>query len=179
MRGTAGEQKEESLVIYLKAGEMYLSDKPALVVTVLGSCLSVTMYCRRLGLGGICHGMLPACGRRKTCDRSCPREFKYVDCSIRKMVKLFERMGARRDEIEVKCFGGSDMFQRPVERPGLITVGRQNTKTAGQIIKHEGLTLVTHDTGGNRGRKLFFYTHTGEVLVKRLNSPAGAVCSSL
>lgn len=35
-------------------------------------------------------------------------------------------------------------------------------------MKSEGLTLITRDVGGIQGRKIFFYTHTGEVLLKRL-----------
>ena len=68
----------------------------------------------------------------------------------------------------MKCFGGADMFSRPIEKSGLLSVGRQNSETADEVLKSEGLTLVTRDVGGLQGRKILFYTHTGEVLMKRL-----------
>jgi chemotaxis protein CheD len=93
---------EELPVVYLKAGEMHYAERPSLVVTVLGSCLSVTMHCRRLGIGGICHGLLPSCEDRRACSKGCSTGFKYVDCSLRQMIELFDRAGARRRDVEVK-----------------------------------------------------------------------------
>jgi len=155
-------------VLYLKAGEIQVTDKPSVIITVLGSCLSITMHCRRLGIGGICHGLMPACGRATQCSGSCSGSFKYVDCSIHSMIKMFEQLGSRRSEIEVKCFGGAELFYRNVETRGAISVGRQNIQMARQILKQEGLTLIAMDTGGNGGRKVLFYPHTGEVFLKRL-----------
>jgi chemotaxis protein CheD len=162
-------------------GEMHFSGEPAVIVTVLGSCLSITMFSRRRGLGGICHGLLPKCGRqKKDCHGECLEGFKYVDCSIRRMVKLFDRHKVRRSEIEVKCFGGADMFARIIERPGVVSIGKQNAMTAEQILTSEGLKPQVVDVGGLQGRKIFFNTNTGEVLLKRLhraknwNSPEGA-----
>jgi len=160
--------ERELPVVYLRPGEMHSSERPALVVTVLGSCLSVTMFSRRTGLGGICHGLLPRCGGQHVCDCSCLEGFKYVDCSIEKMAKLFDQYGVKRGEIEVKCFGGSDMFERRRKDSSPVSIGRQNIQTAEKILAHEGLKIMKMDVGGQQGRKILFYTHTGEVLLKRL-----------
>lgn len=154
-------------VVYLKPGEMLFSTTPNLIMTVLGSCLSVTMYTPRLEIGAICHGVMPRCDRKtKNCD-DCLEPFKYVDCSIREMVKSFNEFNVKPDEIEVKVFGGSDMFARPVKK-GIVSVGNQNIKTAQKVIQSEGLTLLSQDFGGTQGRKILFFTHTGEILLKRL-----------
>jgi chemotaxis protein CheD len=155
-------------VVFLKAGELYVSPEPSVVVTVLGSCLSVTMYHARTGLGGICHGLLPKCEGPRRCGVDCTEATRYVDCAINRMLARFDRRGIERSEIEVKCFGGADMFSRPIEKPGLASVGRQNIATAEQVLSREGLKPHVVDVGGLRGRKLFFYTHTGEVYLKRL-----------
>lgn len=155
-------------VLYLKPAEMHIADSPSIVKTVLGSCVSITMFNRRLKVGAICHGMLPHCRRKAGCRDECAEGFKYVDYSIRQMLERFRSMGIGHREIEVKLFGGADMFATDAgERE---TVGVQNTKTALRIFEKERLTLRTSDTGGSQGRKLFFYTHTGEVFLKRLGS---------
>ncbi len=78
-------------------------------------------------------------------------------------------MGIGRGEIEVKVFGGSDMFSAD-DKPGIgIAVGAQNVEMALTVIEREELRLLVSDVGGYRGRKIVFYTHTGEVLLKRLN----------
>ncbi len=159
---------EELPMVYLRAGEMYWTDEPKLVVTVLGSCLSAVFHSRRKGISGICHGIHPTCGNMDRCNQGCHERFAYVDCSIRQMAKLFDRLGCRRSEIDVKCFGGADIFPRPVEMPGLLSVGRKNSASAQETMMREGLTPSIWDVGGRRGRKIFLYAHTGEVLLKRL-----------
>jgi chemotaxis protein CheD len=88
------------------------------------------------------------------------------------MVRLFEKTGSRKRDIEVKCFGGADLFARRIERKGFVSVGRQNIAQAEQVLTREGFTIAKRDVGGLAGRKLFFYTHTGEVLLKRLSGAA-------
>ncbi len=166
--------REQLPLVYLKPGEMFFSAEPAAVVTVLGSCLSVTMFHRRRGLGAICHGLLPKCSGQKDCDGDCLEGLKYVDCSIQRMVQMFDRCKVRRSEVEVKCFGGADMFTRQIVRPGVVSVGRQNILSAEKILSSEGLKLAVKDVGGLQGRKIFFYTHTGEVLLKRLKKAEAA-----
>ena len=155
-------------VVFLRAGEMHFTARPELVVTLLGSCLSVTMFNRRTKLGGVCHSIMPRCERRTQCVEDCREAFRYVDCSIRMMVRSFERHRVKRNEIEVKCFGGANMFSRYAQVSGSIFIGKQNIQTAKQIIRSEGLSILAMDVGGLQGRKIFFYTDNGEVYLKRL-----------
>lgn len=164
------ENEQELPVIYLKAGEVHVSRKPALVLTVLGSCLSVTMFHRRLSIGAICHGLLPQCRDMAECMAGCLDGTKYVDCSIHRMAKHFRGLGALPREIEVKVFGGADMFGGRGAGKAGICVGMQNSKKALEIIEKEGLRVSSKDLGGAQGRKIFFNTATGEVLLKRLPS---------
>lgn len=154
-------------VIYLKPGEIYLAEKPTLVITVLGSCVSVTMFHRPSRVGAICHGLLPQCKSGELCHGHCVEEFKYVDCSIQQMVDRFVAQGIPQSEIEVKLFGGADMLTYKGDHDR-ETVGRQNVITSSKAIERERLNLVSSDVGGEFGRKILFYTHTGEVLLKRL-----------
>lgn len=154
--------------IYLKAGEIVFSDKPHVVLTVLGSCLSVTLFHRQSGLNAICHGLLPHCREREGCGGECREMAKYIECSLAWMLKRFREAGIPPKDLEVKVFGGADMFgNRPDER-GPISVGKQNIAVAQRIIESEGLAVVSMDVGGRQGRKLYFNAQTGEVMLKRL-----------
>jgi chemotaxis protein CheD len=159
---------QEPPVIYLKAGEMHFSEHSVVVLTVLGSCLSVTMFHRKSAISAVCHGFLPECRGRQSCDDGCIERFKYVDCSIRKMLKLFDRRDVKRCELEIKVFGGADMFETEPNGRGTFSVGKLNISTAKKILEQEGMRIVSMDVGGTRGRKLYFHTRTGEVLLKRL-----------
>jgi len=155
-------------VIYLKAGELHITEQPASVLTVLGSCLAVTMLHRPTGINAICHGLLPECREMTGCSADCSSADKYVVCAIRRMTKEFNRRGVASREIEVKVFGGAEMFSPGAGAKSTITVGKQNTEAALRAIAKEGLTIASMDVGGVQGRKLFFNTATGEVLLKRL-----------
>jgi len=157
-------------MVYLKPGEMHFAEQPTLVVTVLGSCVSITMFSRSAGLGAICHGLLPSCKGQLQCGGDCLDGFKYVDCSIRRMAVLFYQRGVRRSEIEVKCFGGADMFNRDINTREAVSVGNQNLTIAQQVLASEGLSLKVSDVGGRRGRKILFYTDTGDVFLKLLTN---------
>jgi chemotaxis protein CheD len=145
--------------IYLKPGELSVSETPAEVSTVLGSCVAVTFYSPQHLVGAICHAMLPHGGEQGS--------FKYVDGALRYMLDFFDRRGVKRNEIMVKMFGGADMFDAKTTSK-IQTVGRQNLEAAQEILQHNRLQVRAKDIGGGRGRKLLFYPHTGEVFLKRL-----------
>jgi len=149
---------------YLKPGEVVVSETPTKIVTVLGSCVSVTMFHRGSGLAAICHGALPSCRRDKLCGGSCDDMFKYVDCSLLYMLFVFRKRGIPGNEIEVKLFGGADTLASKREN----TIGSQNVRIALHIMDLEELKIRAADVGDAFGRKLIFISHTGEVFLKRL-----------
>jgi chemotaxis protein CheD len=151
--------------IYLHPGELVICREPARVVTVLGSCVSVTMHNRRLKLGAICHGTMPSCKSMKHCTELCIEAFKYMDCAIEHMLTSFRDSGIVSRDIEVKVFGGADTLQSRTSN----TVGSRNIKVTLDALGREKLGVMAADVGDNFGRKLIFFPHTGDVYLKRLN----------
>ncbi|HEY3277244.1 MAG TPA: chemotaxis protein CheD [Syntrophorhabdaceae bacterium] len=149
--------------IYLKPGELVVATEPTIVSTVLGSCISVTMYHPRFRIGVMCHAMLP-----KGEAASGPAAFRYADLSILYMVDWFTTRGIKRNEIEVKLFGGSDVLTSISGDGAPATVGAQNVRVALETIKKEKLMLLAEDVRGEAGRKILFDTHTGHILLKRI-----------
>ena len=156
--------------IYLKQGEYYISEgEPALVRTILGSCVTVTLFCPVRKIGGITHSLLPFPLPGTTVAPG--HDGRFVDSSIR---KVFEKMGARkivRKQLEVKIFGGGQMLlpdtKSNTHTP--INIGRRNVETALQTIQELGLNVTATDVGGTWGRKLIFFPHRGDVWVKKIH----------
>jgi len=163
-------------VIFLKPGQLFLNEdkpvRPVKVITVLGSCLSIIMTNFRTGMSAMCHAFMPWCPGGRDCTGDCPEPYKYVRCALINMLSLFQRQGIRGPEIEVRLFGGSDMFLPSgwESEESLLpqSVGRQNIETALSMIRTARLHLTEEDTGGICGRKIFFFPHTGEIRVSRL-----------
>ncbi|MCP4540007.1 MAG: chemotaxis protein CheD [Chloroflexi bacterium] len=155
--------------VFLGMGQVHISAKPTVITTVLGSCISITMFNRRSEIGGMCHGLMPCCTDTKACDEDPLECFKFVDCSIWHMVEQFQMRGIAPKDIEVKMFGGASIFGTIPDASNL-SVGDQNVKSAKQVITEAGLNLVSFDVGGTSGRKILFYTHNGRVLLKEMKS---------
>src|SRR5579862_9057959 len=47
--------------VYLHPGESYLAREPAILRTLLGSCVGATFWSPRLRVGALCHAQLPKC----------------------------------------------------------------------------------------------------------------------
>jgi chemotaxis protein CheD len=147
--------------VFLKPADIYVGKAPAEVVTILGSCVSVTMFNERFRFGAICHALLPSSRILDDADK-----FRYVDSSMHHMLNVFERMGINGGELKIKLLGGANMIERLDGNS--MAVGKKNVETALRIIAERNLRLVGSDVGGTMGRKIYFSTHTGEVLLKRI-----------
>ncbi len=155
--------------VYLKPCDIYTGREPALVSTVLGSCVSVSMFWPEEGAGCICHAMLPVCDTDPDCSSG--HYSKFVDSSIHCMHKKLHEWGASVRDIEVKIFGGADMFGDQSADPSVLdSIGRKNIRSAFDTVAKLGYTVAAQDVGGKQGRKLYFYSSQGRVLVKLLRN---------
>jgi chemotaxis protein CheD len=162
--------------IYVQPGESHLVSEPAVLRTVLGSCVGITFLVPRLGIGALCHPMLPLipAGRQDSMGAGAGR--RYVDFAIRDMALQLDAHGAVRSEAVVKLFGGGDVLT-VVDGSSRPTVGKLNSEAAFKILQDEGFKVCACRLGGNSGVHIQFFTATGEVLVRRLD-PAAAQAGS-
>ena len=166
---------DNSVGLTLKPGEVHVTDEPLIIKTLLGSCLSFIMFNKRTKLTAISHAQLPYEYFNHKCIANCPvkcnsgakdnNRSKYVSCSTQYMLQQFTTMGIKKNEIEVKLFGGANVLGFSGEKK---TVGEQNIEAAYNIIKENRLNLVSEDVGGDLGRTIYLYTDSGKVLVKKL-----------
>lgn len=146
--------------IYLRPGEIHAAEKPTLVRTILGSCISAIFFNRRNRIGAMCHALLPS--------GDCHAEgFRYLDCAMYWMVGWFNERGIPMRDVEVKLFGGADVLCPDDTCDRVETIGSKNIQKAMEIVERERLKLIARDLGGRRGRKVSFFTHTGRILVER------------
>jgi chemotaxis protein CheD len=158
---------------YLKSSELFIHQNgapPVRVMTVLGSCISVTFHHPGLGLAAMCHALLPRCPTGPGSCGACTRRYKYADCAVTGMIRRFRDRGVPGSELEAKLFGGSDMFDSGPSAHRIPSVGRMNIEAAEAVLQAASIHLKSVDVGGVDGRKIFFYPQTGEVWIKRVPS---------
>ncbi|MEW6593543.1 MAG: chemotaxis protein CheD [Thermodesulfobacteriota bacterium] len=151
-------------VVNLHPGELFVAKEPTLITTILGSCVSVCLHCPANRTGAMCHGVMPEKPGHQE------ESFRFVDTSVSYMVEVMARQkGFSCARLEAKLFGGADVLSLKIGLAAQApTIGAQNIRAAKEALRKHGVTIVTEHVGGDRGCKLFFYTHTGEVYLKLL-----------
>ncbi len=144
---------------YLLPGNLFVHHEERMVVTVLGSCISVCLWDSRKRIGGINHYMLPFWNGEGLAS---PR---FGNIAIMKLIERMLEEGAERRNLQAKVFGGGDMLRATT---AFMNIGQRNILLAQDLLRDEHIPIVSSDTGGKHGRKLLFNTHTGVVLVKLL-----------
>lgn len=157
---------------HLQPGELFVTRDPLWVVTLLGSCVAVTMFSPRLRLSAICHAMLPT-PREKPPHDAGLKCFRYVSHAIPAMAERFARHGLSPEEVEVKVFGGGNVIDMGGDSPEERSIGRANVALACELLRSARLRIKGGCVGGDSGCKIVFNTHSGEVLHRHLARGGG------
>jgi chemotaxis protein CheD len=144
--------------VYLQPGQILLSTEPVKATTILGSCVAVCLWDRRLRLGGVNHYLLP---HRLGNGQLSPR---FGNVAIQQLVDGLAELGSQRRNLEAKIFGGAGMFRAHRDRDDHL--GAKNVDLARSLLREHGIPLVAEDVGGRRGRKLIFHTDSGDAWVR-------------
>ncbi len=144
---------------YLLPGNIFAHREEYTVTTVLGSCVAVCLWDPKTGIGGINHYMLPLWNGDGLAS---PR---YGNIAIAKLIEKMIDLGADRDRLRAKVFGGGDVLK---VTSSFMNIGARNVVLAQDVLHDEKIPIISSDTGGQNGRKLLFNTRTGVVLVKLL-----------
>ncbi len=144
---------------FLHPGTILASNKPVVVTTILGSCVSVCLWDPALRIGGINHYLLPLWN-----GEGLPLP-KYGNIAISRLVEMMLSEGSRKGNLKAKVFGGASIN---VHDNGLLNVGKRNVILARDLLEEEGIPIVSSHLEGNMGRKLIFFSETGVVRMKLL-----------
>ena len=144
---------------FLYSGEIFATDRPVEVSTVLGSCVSVCLWDPVCGAGGINHFVSPV---EEGADD--PLSNRYGEPAIKNLLKRMEDLGSLRRDIRCSVFGGGRVMDLHYD------IGADNIKVARQELLAEGIRVMKWDVGGSHGRRLVFKTHTGVARAYKVRS---------
>lgn len=142
--------------VVLGIGDFHFCRAPARIRTLLGSCVSITLWHPRLLLGGMCHFMLPERPR----GVATTLDGRYGDEAIQLFDREIARYATRPGDYVAKIFGGGNMFPAQPETP--LGIGPRNVETAERLLKARGIRVVAEHLGGGGHRKLVFDVSTGD-----------------
>jgi chemotaxis protein CheD len=140
--------------IFLYPASLYAESEPAQVVTILGSCVAVCLWDPVQQIGGINHYMLPLWNGQGLAS---PR---YGNIAVEKLIARMEYLGCKRTDLKAKVFGGGEVIESGTNQ---FQIGKRNIALAREALTEYGIPIVSSSVGGKLGRKILFFTDTGEV----------------
>lgn len=150
-------------LITIFIGEYYVSSKPVVISTLLGSCVAACLYDPIKKIGGMNHIQMPGSADLKNFNASARYSINAMELLINGMMKL----GADRKNIIAKIFGGASVI--PTVLPEKA-IGIEIVSFVRKFLEEEKIKIISSDLGGIKTRKVFFDTDTGSVLLKRSQS---------
>jgi chemotaxis protein CheD len=157
----------ESRDVYLNPGDFCFAGPDTRIHTVLGSCVSITLWHPRLRIGGMCHYMLPARGRGAT-----GVDGRYADDAVSLFLDNVSRHGTRPDDYQVKMFGGADQFMEPGDQTQGGGVAELNVQAGLTLLARHGFELSSRHLRGTGARRLIFELSTGDVWLRAADGDA-------
>jgi chemotaxis protein CheD len=142
-------------------GEYYATTRELMIVTVLGSCVSACIRDRARGMGGMNHFMLPASVEQSD---EASVSARYGTYAMEILINQLLKMGARRQDLEAKVFGGGNV----VKGFSVSNVGERNSRFVRDYLRVERIPVMAEDLLDIYPRKVYFFPATGRVLVRKL-----------
>lgn len=158
---------EEIIDVHLSPGEHFVGDARHRVHTLLGSCVSITLWHARWRIGAMSHFLLAERGGTPG-----PLDARYGDDALALMLRDLAARGVAPADCEAQLFGGADMF--PGQRCSLH-VGRRNGEVARELLAEHGIRVVGDSLFGHSALRIAFDVATGEVWSRR--PPGLALCA--
>lgn len=152
--------------VYLLPGEYFVGDARYRIRTVLGSCVSITLWHRRLRVGAMSHFLLSEREAGTDGEQAVGLSGRYGKDALELMVAQLRERGAPARECEAKVFGGGTMFPA-IEAGSLMGIGHRNGVAAERLLAEYGIPVVSESLFGTGHRHILFDVATGDVWVRQ------------
>ncbi len=150
--------------IFLQPGELFVGDAAFQIRTILGSCVSITMWHPQACFGGMSHFLLPT---RTEVVASQVLDGRYGDEALQWMIKDLKAAGINPQQCKAKIFGGGNMFPGH-PRASTLTVGQRNGEAARLLLQNEGIEVVGESLFGMGHRQIIFNVSNGDVWSRQI-----------
>lgn len=143
--------------VFLNPGAFHFGDRNTRISTLLGSCVSITLWHPRRHIGGMCHYMLT--GRNR--PAGAPLDGRYADEAFALFLEHVAAAGTHPGEYQAKLFGGANMLNDLAG--STIDIGRRNIALGQELLASHHIALLSEHVGGSGRRKLHFDLWSGDV----------------
>jgi len=151
----------------IKSGELHTSARPALITTVLGSCVAACLYDPVARVGGMNHFMLPEHPAGHLAEDAVATRFGVHAMEL--LINGMLAQGAAKERLVAKLFGAANVVTSDDR------IARDNAAFARSFLSIESIPIVAESMGGNLPMIVHFDTATGKARVKTVEAQLAEV----
>jgi chemotaxis protein CheD len=141
----------------LPMGQIALAQHEGVLRTLLGSCMGVALYDRRLKIAALAHIVLP----KSNGQAHLPG--KFADTAIPEMIRAMQdKAAADKLKLSAKIAGGANMFGSADTRN---TIGVLNIEAVERILDELRIPVIGRHCGGEQGRRMLLDAANGMVTI--------------
>jgi chemotaxis protein CheD len=155
--------------VTLRPGEYAVGDASVCMRTLLGSCVSITLWHPHKRIGAMSHFMLAARGA----GMPGPLDARYGEEALMLMLRDLDRAGVSAARCEAKIFGGGNMFPEQECLRGAVQVGRKNGEAARALLQSRGIGVHSESLFGVGHRQIVFDVASGDVWARQIQPVSG------
>lgn len=155
--------------IILDPGEYYVSHKPEVISTLLGSCVSACLFDPVNRIFGMNHFLLAYRHFANNQPIIVSDEGRYGIYAMELLINEMMKMGANRLNIKAKCFGGGNVLNRADNRNNQPSIGDINVLFIREFLQSENIPMLSDSLGGNVGRNVHFVGSDYSVFIKTID----------
>lgn len=146
--------------VTLNPGEFYFGGGNTRISTLLGSCVSITLWHPLRRIGGMCHYMLPECVAELARSPHSALDGRYAGDAFELLLQNIIAAGSLPSEYQAKLFGGGNMLNCGEDE---MAIGLRNIERGRELLAANDIPLIAQHVGGNGRRILRFDLNSGHV----------------
>ncbi len=156
------------LHVNILPGEYYATNQPVTMRTLLGSCVAACLYDPVNRVVGMNHFMLSNRRYARNLPTCMSEAGRYGIHAMELVINQMLKLGAKRENLQAKAFGGGSIYFNSDEKDNFFCVGNVNTRFIREFLKNDGIPLVAEDLGGEKARVVHFLYEDFSVHVKKI-----------
>lgn len=143
---------------FLLPGQYYVGKKPAIIETLVGSCVSICLYNIRTGQAAMNHFLQDRSASEADCDIG-----RYGSTATERIINALMAADSVPAHYRAQIFGGAEVIET---NSSDNDIGRKNIDIARKILTDHRIRIIREEVGGALGRRIRFDTATNTVFTR-------------
>lgn len=136
------------------------TDSGATLITYsLGSCLGVTAFDQKKGIGGLLHAQLAL--SKSHPEKAAQTPAMFVDLGMLVLLEKMIALGAQKENLVIKAAGCAEMSTN-----NFFNISQNNITVFRKFMWKNNLLISAQDLGGDKPRTLSLEMDTGKSFIK-------------